>query len=50
MRILGISRRVPARGAREAFDENLGLNDEATKQLLARVVENLLTWTQKLKN
>ncbi len=36
--------------AREAFDENLCLKDEAAKQLLARVVENLLAWTEKLKD
>jgi len=35
---------------REAFDENLHLKDESARQLLARVIENLLAWTETLKS
>jgi chromate reductase, NAD(P)H dehydrogenase (quinone) len=34
--------------AREAFDENLQLKDDTARQLLARVVENLIVWAEKI--
>jgi len=41
---------LPLGRARGAIDENLRHRDEAAKQLLARIVENLLAWTEKLNN
>jgi chromate reductase, NAD(P)H dehydrogenase (quinone) len=36
--------------AREAFDSDLRLRDEATKQLLRKVLGNLVLWAAKINN
>jgi chromate reductase len=35
--------------AAQKFDENGNLKDEKTKQLIAKLLENLVSWTLKLR-